>query len=1138
MAVNKYMKPAEQPLLDTYVPLPFKELSLAYATKQKEHNDAEELAGSLDDDILKVRASTPLHTRELLKIRTNLDTELNDLITKHNGRYADMVPALNKIKKRINQDFTDGNLFAIKETTKRKGKLDKEIQKQESKGTYSDEYSPWLGGESEFSHFYNQGLVSDGDGGYTWDTNADAGFTTRPDGSKILKTYEYTGLHKGSEQLKIANENTFDKIKPDLNSWMEKTKKGEMTKNELKQISLSKIYRAAHNDHPYYPDDFQQELDLIVHNWMKPEAVLSSAMNAIDNVFGVNPTDADVKEAKEDAIDELNADQIGEDGYEGTAYNWAKTAYVGSMGEKYLMTDQAHSHTFDDNYGNKNKNAVPRTDWVPIVESQTPFVQAGKPKDIHGDYIDDASNPIAEYLKIVDVNKKTLMEIKQEYQDIINSGAVLDDDYKAEWKEKINTAEYQYDASAFAAVNLIQDAAANLGIRKVGNHIVYVKNGVRKQVQIGSTDFHLNGWGAVQFDENGLPYDVENADYRNLRRPGSAYNYLDISHGLLAGVYHIEATSGNSPLFDEADRLQRTMGTDGYFGGRSIKLPMFSTTSSKQMDESILTNLVTTLSKEDQYFGTSSGVEVTLKDLITGVDIGGDTKKIDQDIVDNFDKYVKTTQWTAVPDPATGSFLGVITVPLKSSSGGTNATMNLYYPAPQEVMETWRRQGEYEEVLDEDLGTTHKVTRPRTAVEKAKWDDIFAAQLDIQRAISVPGNVQMSSYEDGEGNPLGFYYFAEMPNGQPILNEQYMFQPQAGLIAGINPQDGSTIYTTGNELYNVDSDVDKLGYLISLNDPTMESSRAFWMNQAQAPETPIAVEGEILPEAATGVGSDVSGKPFVTQLKKGQYIFADNRLESTANILNYGGVTKDVIGLQQEFVVQLASAGNKYNLNMVNFMEKELDKIATGTSTNVELADGTEVTLAYAFEQGFISLEPVSGGTSTFMDQGFRVPLASGARTYATQLEMYNEWVDGGKTGPPVANPAEGGFHVLGQAADLNQNEVMYDWVFTTTDDVISIGNMNSGVHTVFQGLDATQKTVTGFLASEITNDAGANLFPNFTEKSLDTLFGTLNEAKANSVFPLKGPRLRQFDQEWWHWSQGEITGTPAATYAYPSWAN
>ena len=84
MAVNRFMKPAEQPLLDTYVPLPFKEMSMAYAAKQKEHNDAEELAGSLDDEVLKVRASTPLHKNVLGQIRTDLDTEISDLVDKNN----------------------------------------------------------------------------------------------------------------------------------------------------------------------------------------------------------------------------------------------------------------------------------------------------------------------------------------------------------------------------------------------------------------------------------------------------------------------------------------------------------------------------------------------------------------------------------------------------------------------------------------------------------------------------------------------------------------------------------------------------------------------------------------------------------------------------------------------------------------------------------------------------------------------------------------------------------------------------------------------------------------------------------------------------------------------------------------------
>jgi len=316
MAVNRYMKPAEQPLLDTYVPLPFKEMSMAYATKQKEHDNAEELAGTLDDDILKVRASTPLHSRELGNIRNNLDTDLAALVDKHGGRYADMVPELNKMKKNLDQDFQNGNLYAIKTTTKRKGKLDKDIQKEETKGSYSREYSPYLGGEGSFNSFYGQGIEYNDDGtSYEYSEDSNEGWALRPDGTRVLKTYEYKGLHKGAEQLKIANTQTFDKIKADLTKWQQETKEGEMTSNELKQISLSKVYTAAFNDAKYYPDDFQQELDLIVGSWMTPKAVISSAKNAINNVFGVEPKDDATKEAKQKALDSLgDVDELGDGG--------------------------------------------------------------------------------------------------------------------------------------------------------------------------------------------------------------------------------------------------------------------------------------------------------------------------------------------------------------------------------------------------------------------------------------------------------------------------------------------------------------------------------------------------------------------------------------------------------------------------------------------------------------------------------------------------------------------------------------------------------------------------------------------------------------------------------------------------------
>jgi len=205
------------------------------------------------------------------------------------------------------------------------------------------------------------------------------------------------------------------------------------------------------------------------------------------------------------------------------------------MGEKYLMTDQAYSNTFNDAYGNKGKGQTPRTDWVPIVESDTPYVQAAKPYMVNPDdgYISDSDNPIGSYTEVIDQNRKDLFTLQEEYEGIKASGAVMDDDYEAEWREKINTAEYQYEASAFAAVNLLQGGAKNISARRTSRGVQYKdQNGMTQFVNFSDPAFATGGWGSIQFDEDGIPLDVEDTDPGALRTRNKA-NYLDISRGLV-----------------------------------------------------------------------------------------------------------------------------------------------------------------------------------------------------------------------------------------------------------------------------------------------------------------------------------------------------------------------------------------------------------------------------------------------------------------------------------------------------------------------------------------------------------------------------------------------------------------------------
>ena len=141
MSVNRFMKPASQPLLNTYVKLPFQEMSLAYNTIQKEHDAGEILHDSLDDKILKVRASSPLHSSVLSQIRTSLDSELSTLYDKHGGRYEAVCQRNGKVK--VYRDGNKDDLYDFDSDTITEGSYGINIHRSSAykTGTYINKYS-------------------------------------------------------------------------------------------------------------------------------------------------------------------------------------------------------------------------------------------------------------------------------------------------------------------------------------------------------------------------------------------------------------------------------------------------------------------------------------------------------------------------------------------------------------------------------------------------------------------------------------------------------------------------------------------------------------------------------------------------------------------------------------------------------------------------------------------------------------------------------------------------------------------------------------------------------------------------------------------------------------------------------------
>ena len=1133
MAVNRFMKPAEQPLLNTYVKLPFQEMSLAYNTIQKEHDAGEKLNNSLDDDILKVRASTPLHTSVLAEIRGGLDKELSALYDKHGGRYADMVPELTKIKKSLDQDFNDGSLFAIKETTKRKEKnLDKDIQKARSKGNYSEVYNPLFGGERDWYDFYHHGYKRDEEG-WSIDEDSQDGWTTTPDGRMILTPYTYKGIHKPSDQLAEANTKIFAPIHEDYSKWIHENPDTGLTQmKEMKAITRQKVYKSAYENWTYLPDNMKMEIQAEVGG-MGEKELLGAATHAINAVFGDPVAGTPGAEAKEKTLEAIKNNPA-------VARQWAAADYVGYMGEKFTFGSESESTTFDNAQFNKNKYPIDKSDWV-VKIGDISTIQAGTVRTPFADgneLISDLSDPIDKYINIVEDNALAYEDVVREYENT-KANYTLNDPYHEEWAKKIDNAKFAYEQSSMALIGLTQQAAKDMSVLETAEGIKYMdSNGryvyvdrVLANGQI-NPDWNMHGWNSVQFDANGDVLNIEDVN-RDAKTPqDNIYKYMDAAKGLFSSMASLGGTS-SSPLMERVNTIQSN---SGFFDGRSTQAPTLSSTGSKRVDAEIVKKLPSLLGQADTKFTTTDGKMVKWSDIVgTGSDkISQVTMKafVDGDFSDNF-------QWLTEPTPD-GKYIGILTLP---SADGTS-TVDLLFDAPEEVRRTWRNQGEYERPIGDGSGMTEMVTLPRTESQKQNWDANERGQIDFQRTNqSAAGNVGMSSAEDGENNPLGYYYFNQLPNGDPIQNESYVFQPRAGLLKNI--VNGQEIYTDGTELYNVDSDMQDIGMLITLNDPQYAGAKAFYGNEFKTNPNPIAREGIPVKVESEARGIDISGEFFSTNLKPGQIMLPERRITQTQmtayNTQNGWTFNSGFEGLNKQTADILAHQSKAFGDEHFNTLSSKITGKFNGST--VTMNDGSTSDFNTLLNNGDLELVPVSN-----VDGKFSLPLISGARSYAQQETMYKEWVDGGKVGDPVADPKNGGFHVMGQAVDLARGDNYYDYILVdNTGNIASIGTNTSGTHSIVSGYNQTGSSKSGFRVSELTDAGGTMLFPDYMKSTLTSLFdhlGTTPQAVKDmhkeygnykEADPL--PDMKQFDKEWWHWSLGELTGASSG-YVYPSWAN
>jgi hypothetical protein len=171
-------------------------------------------------------------------------------------------------------------------------------------------------------------------------------------------------------------------------------------------------------------------------------------------------------------------------------------------------------------------------------------------------------------------------------------------------------------------------------------------------------------------------------------------------------------------------------------------------------------------------------------------------------------------------------------------------------------------------------------------------------------------------------------------------------------------------------------------------------------------------------------------------------------------------------------------------------------------------------------------------------------PIISGVRSYERQMKKYEAWVAGGKTGPPIANPDKGGFHVMGQAIDLSQDKSAYDWYLAAADGgsfIISDFNERTAHNDETNSISlssnnnsGTKLSANGILLSSLMIGGENPLGNSFLQEVVDSYINILNGNSSGAKQDLGTVVIRQYDDEWWHFSSGEFGKTTPAVF--PSW--
>ena len=983
MAINRYNTPAEQNLMETYVPLPFQEMNAAAQLVQGRHDQGEAIAESLDDNILNITPKRELDKRVVNDYLSNLDTELQGLITKHDGRYADMVHDLKFIKKRVDRDMKSGQLSSIVTSGTELPKYTEGVISTKEDEKYDPYLDSQLGAGAERSTFMSEGMVNIGTEAkpnYVIDEN----YYQNSVIGQPLSSYKYTGVWQASDMQGQAKdifgvikpdsrELTYDQVQPDGST--------RTITEKIKNISPSKIAQASMSNISVLSNNAKTELNLW-SSQLEDELKVDYADDFIrtllfDQMQSGNPAEVNKQ------YNELLSSLYDADGnLTPQADAFAQMWKVNEMGQKYIKGEttlkdvESGAGKYKTNKINQtNKYKIidvgqgPEGQYIPVIDSDGVDISTYEGDQLLHKWQDATRYDFTNYEGAVTEYNKFLEQTPNDIEHL------------EELMVQVEAARYDYESGAFTRQMVTQQAAINANYKYnkgAGTEPGDITHGINNDLlpttyedsgilNLGSSPMSWNI--DVIFDKNGFPVDPSDrntimAHIRNRTmynsdglptgfKPSGLGNddiYVDgmldpstVDYTGQRSTVYDASYYGNTPLDQEKVRLYNK-NKKTLFGGRTRSVTQLSGTGDKSMDNTIAEFIPENWLNTDFTFGThlddgkfsmneNPGAGVTSLSSVIA-DINGDGKADQSDVlelIENVKKGDKKIMWESTPNSRIGSYRGIVQVPL--AEGGQQA---LFFKAPQaytnEIMNNGMDQNGYYGPLNSNA--------------KNKKQSIYHAQMDLDRAIRQAGNVVPSGSVNDTGNPVGYYYFGINPSdGSPLRSDEYIFVPSRNTILSADVVEGEIVYkrSTGDnsDAQDVDDNTTDLGRIIVLNDPKHTAIKEFWedkMDLTDPEKEETKNNREFVPDNS---GSNFSGPNI------------DNTIGNINNINNPNIINRKV---EQEDITELEPA----DFNSQAFKEKFIE-----AQTNMDLISPEEsksiVNMDTYESEDFGTLVPPSG---------------------------------------------------------------------------------------------------------------------------------------------------------------------------------